>query len=428
MSYPLSYWIKNAKYLSSEGSIQKGHLYIKDGKIDKITPISNPGEKIEQCLFDASNFLTLPGLINAHTHLPMVLFRGLGDDLPLKQWLFDIIFPLESKWEPEEIYIASLVGISELLHSGCTCFADMYFFVDNIVQAVAESGIRACLSLGLTAKDKDQGLQSSEHYFKTYHHSYDQRIAMHLAPHAIYTCPPEYLSDIIALASKLDATIHMHINETKLETLEHFEKFHQQPIETLHDIGLFEQTVLAAHCVHLSIDELNILSKAKNLLVAHNPSSNMKLASGIAPVANMLKNRIKIALGTDGAASNNNLNMFTEMRIASLLSKVAENDPTSLNAQEVLNMTTTVPGKFFGDPLLGTIQENAPADLIFIENHHIHLLPNYNYISNLAYAMKGNEVNTVIINGKLIMQDHSILTFNEKQIKEKFLNIAEKYS
>jgi 5-methylthioadenosine/S-adenosylhomocysteine deaminase len=420
------FWIRNATFLNDSYETSFGHLLIQDGQISKITQ-NDPPHCAKENSIDANNLILLPGLINSHTHLPMVMFRGLGDGLSLQRWLNEIIFPLEAQWSPEEIYLSTMMAIAECIHSGCTCVADMYFFVEEIAQAVHDSGIRAALSLGLVQANGDKGLIQSEKIFHELNRSSDGRITIHLAPHAIYTCPPTFLKEIIKLAESLNAKLHIHLNETQKEIIDHVAQYKKNPIETMADLGMFDLSVMAAHCVFLSIQEMEILKKAKDVLIVHCPSSNMKLASGIAPVSQLRQLGIPVAIGTDGAASNNNLNMFFELRLTSLLAKVSNFDATALSAKETLAMSTTIPGKFLGPCKLGTIQEKAPADLILIDTHQAHCLPSHDVVSNMVFAMNSSEVDTMIVNGRIIMQNKLITSFDEEKIKRQFILSSKKY-
>lgn len=421
-----SYWIKNAHYLNSLSEPCFGHILIKEGLIAKITQQA-PNQSENDYSIDASSFILIPGLINSHTHLPMVMFRGLGDSYSLHRWLNEIIFPLEAQWNSEDIYVSTMMAISECIHSGCTCIADMYFFIEEIAQAVHDSGIRAALSLGLVKSSGDKGLLQSEKLFNTLNGSSEGRVSIHVAPHAIYTCPPSFLKEVIDLAVKLKTKLHIHINETQKEIFDHEVEYKKHPIETMADLGMFDLSVLAAHCVHLNSNEISILKQAKDVLVVHNPSSNMKLASGIAPIFSLQQLGIPIAIGTDGAASNNNLNMFFELRLACLLAKVSNLDATVLSAKEAFKMATSIPGKFFGPSKLGLIEENAPADLLLLEANQAHCLPSHNIASNLVFAMNGSEVDTMIVNGHILMQNKRILAFDEERITKQFITLSKKY-
>jgi 5-methylthioadenosine/S-adenosylhomocysteine deaminase len=421
-----SYWIINAKYLNPKSELCFGHILVKDGFIAEISQ-DLPKLFDSSFFIDANKLIIIPGLINSHTHLPMVMFRGLGDSYPLHQWLNDIIFPLEAQWTSEDIYVSSMMAIAECIHSGCTCVADMYFFIEEIAQAVNDSGIRAALSLGLVQSNGDKGLAESQRIFHKLHGSSHGRISIHIAPHAIYTCPPSFLKEVIALTKSLNTKLHIHINETQKEVWEHEKEYKKHPIETMAEIGMFDLSVLAAHCVYLNPNEINILKQAKDVLVVHNPSSNMKLASGIAPISSYKHLNIPTAIGTDGAASNNNLNMFFELRLACLLSKVSSLDATLMSAKEALEMATIIPGKFLGPSHLGSIEELAPADFIMLDVNQAHCLPTHNILSNIVFAMNGSEVDTMIVNGQILMQNKHINTFNEDKIKEQFIALSKKY-
>jgi 5-methylthioadenosine/S-adenosylhomocysteine deaminase len=410
--------IQNVSLFQNEKTLSKNDILIEDRYIKSID--SGNFYPSSQCseIIDGSRFLAIPGLMNCHTHIPMVLFRGFAEDMNLSDWLTKKIFPLEGKLTEELVYFGALVGIAEMIHSGCTFFADMYFFLEAIAKAVSVSGIRANLSLGLIDQDGDLGLKKSESLFNQYNLSAGERIHIFLGPHAPYTCSLPYLKKISDLAKSLDTGIHIHTNETEKEVFDFIALHHKHPIIALNDLGFFSSPTLCAHCVHMNSDEIEILKEVQAMVV-HNPSSNMKLGSGIAPINKMILRGLNVSIGTDGAASNNQLNMFKEMHLTSLLGKTLDKDGSTLSAETVFDMSTKIPGKYLMKGKTGTISTGSLADLILIPLDCHALFP-IDFISkSMIHSLQGNEVDTVIIDGKIIMKNQKILTFDEKEIRSK---------
>ena len=401
-------------------------IVIEGPRIVQIGNSSEMGEAFERVI-EGEGKLVMPGLVDAHTHLAMVLFRGFADDLPLREWLEEEIWPAERELTPEEIYWASLLGCAELLRSGVTAFADMYFYMDEVARAARESGLRALLAYGMIAKDEaraEQELERGLELVEGWHGAADGRIRVAFGPHAPYTCGETLWERTVELAKQHGLMIHTHLAETASE-VEEFKQGHGiTPVEWLARLGVFAVPVLAAHCVHLDGGDLDILAE-HDVQVVHNPSSNMKLGSGIAPVGKLLERGINVALGTDGAASNNDLDMWEELRLAALLAKVG-GDPTALPAPAALKLATTNGARALGLGE-GGLREGAVADLIILNLNSSHLTPQYNLVSNLVYAAHAGDVETVIIDGKIVMEDGEIKTFNEEEVKIKVKEISKKY-
>jgi 5-methylthioadenosine/S-adenosylhomocysteine deaminase len=404
--------IKNADILIKDNLIYK--ISDKPIEVDKNTKIIN-----------AKNKLIFPGLINSHSHIPMTLMRGFADDLPLKSWLNNKIFPAESKIDPTAVFFGTILGITELIRSGCTTIVDMYFFMEDVVKALDITGFRGLLSLGILDNNEKESLIKSEDFYNKYNNSLEGRIKVYLGPHAPYTCNPKFLKKVTRLAKELNTGVHIHLNETRKEIKEYKIKYNQNPIVEIEKTGIFETKTIAAHCTYLNKDEIDILKK-NDVLVVHNPSSNMKLASGIASIQKLFDENIKLAIGTDGAASNNSLNLWHEMRLSALLSKIKTKNASSLPPNIVLRMASSMPGNYFWNGLIGDIQENKYADIIIIDMNKPNLKPCISVESNLVNAMYGNEVNTVIINGKIIMENNKIIVFDEKEMIKEALNQSER--
>lgn len=405
--------------------IEKGFIVIEDNIIADM----GSGEAKTagyDLVIDGENQVVLPGFINTHTHAAMTLLRSYADDLPLMEWLETKIWPLEDKLTAEDIYWGTMLAIVEMIKSGTTTFADMYFYMDEVAKAVESSGIRACLSRGMVGvgPQSEQAITDSRNLVDKWHNQGDGRITIMLGPHAPYTCPPEYLERVAALASELKVGIHIHVAETSGEVADTVREYGKTPVKLLQDAGLFENHVLAAHCVHLSDDDITILAES-GAGIAHNPESNMKLASGIAPVPKLLAAGIPVALGTDGASSNNNLDMLQEMRTCALLHKVNSMDPTVLPAYKALEMATVNGAQALGlDNQIGKLQKGYKADMIIINLEAAHQIPRYDIVANLVYAGQASDVDTVIIDGKIVMKNRQIVTLNEAEVINKVKKIA----
>jgi len=403
-------------------------LIIEEERIAQVGDSSGVEEASFDRVIEGRGKLVMPGLVDAHTHLAMVLFRGYADDLPLRAWLEGAIWPAERNLRPEEVYWAAMLGCAELLRSGVTAFADMYFYMDEVARAVRESGLRALLAYGMIAPDEAQAereLEEGMRLVEEWHGAAGGRIRVALGPHAPYTCGEVLWRRAVELAREHDIPIHTHLAETGEEVAESLGRYGRSPVEYLEDLGVFAAPVLAAHCVHLSDEDIDILAE-HDVRVVHNPSSNMKLGSGIAPVKGLLERGVVVALGTDGAASNNDLDMWEELRLAALLAKVG-GDPTALPAPTALKLATINGAQALGWEGIGEVKEGMVADLIVLDLNSPHLTPQYNLVSNLVYAAHAADVETVIIAGEIVMEDGEIKRFDEEEVRIKVKEISEKY-
>ena len=415
--------IKNAIILDPEKDINvKKDLLIKDDLIYKID------EEIAQDnvdkIIDAKDKILLPGFVNTHTHLSMALFRGLADDLSLDEWLNDNIWPMEANLNEYYCYIGALLGAVELIKSGITTFSDMYFYMEDVAKAVEESGIRAVLSYGMIdfgdEEKRKAEIEKNMNLFKNCHNTADGRIKVFFGPHSPYTASEELLKEVRKLADENNIKIHIHVSETQKEIDDVSAEKGLRPFEYLDSIGFLGPDVLCAHCVWLSDEEIEIIKK-HDVKISHNPCSNMKLASGIAPVKKLLDNDICVAIGTDGASSNNNLDIIEELKTASLLQKVSTLDPEALNSDEALAMGTIEGAKALGlDDEIGTIEVGKKADLILIDTNNANMIPDSSKLSsNIIYAANGFNVDTTICNGQILMENRQLTTLDEQDIYKK---------
>lgn len=407
--------IENVKILTmADGEVIKnGNIYIENEKIKKIT-----SDKIDFSYdkkIDGKNYLAMPGFVNAHTHVGMSLFRNFSDDVELMTWLNEKIWPLEDKLIEEDVYWASLLSHAEMIMTGTTSFADMYYFEDQTIKALEKSKMRAQISRGLTLEDKDYTkIKENIDLFKKYENSQDGRINIAFGPHAVYTTDKNYLKEINKYAKKYKMPIHIHLSETKTENTDCMKRFNQSPTEVFEECGIFENKTIAAHGVYLSDKDLDILSKY-DVSVVHNPSSNLKLSSGFLDCTRVINKKINLAMGTDSSASNNNLSMIKEISLTSLVSKY--NNPQNLKAYDVLKMATINGAKALGlDDKIGTLEEGKLADIILIDLNNPNHTPQNNLISSLPYSTFDKDVSYVIINGDLVYDDKKFVYLNEKEI------------
>lgn len=422
--------IHNVNVITQNGVQREATILVQDGHIRSIRTGDTAAKLLQGFtgeIFDGKGMLAAPGLINTHTHIAMGLFRNYADDLELMDWLQNAIWPIEAKLTGEYVYWGTQLGIAEMLRSGTTCFSDMYFFMEETAKAVAETGMRAVLSRGLAgvSPTAQEALKENTDLFKKWHGFEENRIKVMLGPHAPYTCPEAYLRQVADLAKELGAQVHMHLCETKNEVETCIKEKGRTPIAYVNDLGIFDTGCVAAHCVHITPEDMDIMA-AKNVRVAHNPQSNLKLASGIAPVPELLSKNIVVGLGTDGSASNNNADMLEEVRLAATLHKARLYDPLAIPAQEALNMGTVYGAKVLDYDDLGVLAPGYKADIVLYNTEGIHWLPRYNDIASLVYAANSSDVDTVFIAGKCVMKHRELLTIDEEKLRSE-IHKAETY-
>lgn len=404
--------------------LRDASVFVQDGVIKQIGKnVRGPADSE----MEGKGKIALPGLINAHTHLSMVLFRGFADDMVLQDWLQEKIWPLEAKLNGEACYYGALLGLAEMILSGTTSFVDMYFYMEDVAKAVAESGLRGFLSYGIidlfdSAKAQMER-EKSKKFLDFINNLNNRRVRFAVAPHAPYTCSAETLLWAKEFAEENDAILNIHLAETRKEQAD-FQKQHgMRAAEYLDKIGALSRKMLAAHCVWLTKSEVALLGKA-GVSVAHCPVSNMKLASGgVAPLPEMFEAGIPVGLGTDGAASNNALDMFETMKVCALLHKVHRWDPTVLNAQNVLDLATIGGAKALGvEHEIGSLVEGKRADIILVDANSPNMNPVYGgdtVIADLVYSASSANVDTTIVDGQVLMQNRQLATIDLPQIIRK---------
>ena len=422
---------------SSKTQVPSGAVAVRGQKILEVGPESKLRARYESSsTIDCHGKVLMPGLVNAHTHVPMTLLRGLADDLRLDVWLMGYMMPVEREFvSPQFVRLGTSLACAELIRSGVTTFADMYYFEDDVASATAEAGMRGVCGESVMkfptpdAKFYEESLEYSREFIKKW--KGHPLIVPSIAPHAPYTCTSEILRASAELAMEFDIPLQIHISETQLE-VENMRRDQGMPVVPwVKKQGLLEAKILAAHCVWIDDGEMRTLLHAHSG-VAHNPSSNLKLASGAAPVKRMLDNGLNVGIGTDGPASNNDLDMFEEVRLAAFLAKTTSNDPTALPAQQALEMSTSMGARalHIGD-ITGSIEPGKRADLILVDLSRLHSSPHFQRDPNAAYAQlvysaKSSDVSDVMVDGKWLMQDKVLLTINESEILREAQDYARK--
>jgi len=417
--------VTNGTVVTVDGNrriIERGAVAI-DGRdiVDVGTSATIAAKYRGRVSIDAAGSVVMPGLINTHTHAPMVLFRGLADDLALMDWLQKYIFPAEAKTvSPEFVRAGTRLAALEMIESGTTTYADMYYFEEEIGRATKAAGLRGVLGETIIqfpvpdAKTPAESLARAEKFAQEFRN--DELIRPAVAPHAMYTLDPETLKACRALADRLNIPVIVHLAETKDEIKTADEKYHATPTAFLESLGFWGPRTLAAHGVHLSPADIAILAK-RGVGVSHNPESNMKLASGIAPVEALRAAGVHVGLGTDGAASNNDLDMFEAMRQAAFLHKLVNNDPRAVPAPVALEMATIGGARAIGmEKEIGSLEAGKRADLLIVSMSSARQTPMYDPVSHLVYVTRGDDVRTTIVNGKILMRDRKVLTLDARQV------------
>ncbi len=427
--------IKNAYIVTinkQNSLIENGALVIKKDIILAIGKTSDILDKYKsEKIIDAHQKIVMPGFVNAHTHLAMTVFRGMADDIELSKWLYDYVFPAESKCvTPETVEAGTELALAEMIKSGTTCFNDMYYFQDITAQIAKKTGVRGYINEGLldfevaNSKSPQQGIDYTNMLIEKYKN--DDLIKVGVGAHSTYTCSDELLKKAKKIADQNNTILHIHVAETKWEFETICKEKNATPIGYLNNLNVLSDNVVIAHGVWLNDNDIDILSK-KGVSVIHNPECNMKISSGVAPLSKLMSKNITVGLGTDGVASNNNLSMIQELHTMSLLHKINSMNPTAIPAQTAVKIATIESAKAIGlSDKIGSLEIGKKADIIFLDKNIINAVPVYNVFSVIAYALYGNEVTDVIINGKEIMRNNKILTLNEENIISKIKLLSKK--
>jgi len=410
--------------LDEERPLIEGWMAIEDDRIAAIGEGEPPAELLASAAetLGGRGLLFLPGLVNTHGHAAMSLLRGYADDLVLQDWLQNHMWPMEAKFAGDDVYWGAALAAVEMIKSGTTTFLDMYDHMDRVGEVVAGSGMRAVLTRGMIglapAEVQAAKLQDAVSFAKTWHGAADGRISVMMCPHAPYTCPPDFIVKVVEAAHELGLPLHTHMSETRFEVEQNVRDYGLRPPEHLDKLGFFSRPALVAHAVHLTDEEIALLAE-RGVSVSHNPVSNLKLASGVARVPELLAAGITVGLGTDSAASNNNLDLFEEVRLTALLHKGVSGNPTVVPAAEALRLGTTYGAKALGLAGAGGIGRLYPgmkADFIAVSTEKSHFTPRTDLISHLVYAASGSDVQHAWVDGRQIMRDRQLLTLDEERI------------
>lgn len=412
---------------SDEGSsAERGDIAIENGHIRSVGAV--PENFTAEKIIDARGSLALPGLVNSHTHVSMSLLRNLADDLELMDWLQNKIWPIEAKMGPEEVYIGASLSMIEMIRSGITAFADMYFDMDQVAKAATEAGIRANCAVGLTGDQKAacEKLKVFRDFHSAYHGSGNGLVQVDIGPHAPYTCDDGCMEEAAKAAADLGCGVHIHLSETEGEVRECKEKYGISPIQLAEKTGLFEGRAIAAHCVFVDDTDIEILAR-KGVHVVHNPTSNLKLASGFAPVARMIDAGVDLAIGTDGPSSNNNQNMLEEIHLSAILAKAVARNPKALPAPQALEVASRGGSRALGlEEKSGSIEAGAPADLFLLSTEGSHMQPLNDPIAAVVYGAAPSDIHTVICAGNPLMQDGKMLHLDEEAILKEARNVMKR--
>lgn len=413
--------IKNGTFavLDADRPVVHGYMLVEGDTISYIGEERPEGVEGAETL-DGKGLLFLPGLINTHGHAAMSLLRGYGDDMVLQTWLQEKMWPMEAKFTAADVYAGTALSVLEMLKGGTTTFLDMYDHMDEVAKVVEESGIRAVLmrgAIGLCSpEEQDQKLKEAIAFAQNWHGKAEGRITTMMSPHAPYTCPPAFIEKFVQAAHDLDLPMHTHMSETRAEVEQNVNDYGVRPVEHLLKLGMFSRPTLLAHAVHLTDEEIDIMA-AHGVTISHNPGSNLKLASGVTRVPELLKKGVVVSLGTDGPASNNNLDMLEEIRLAALIHKGVSGDPTAVPALEALKMGTEYGAKSVFLQNTGKLAAGMKADIIALNTEQAHFLPRTDYISHTVYSAGAKDVEHVWVNGKQVVKHGACLTLDEERIR-----------
>ncbi|GMK46177.1 N-ethylammeline chlorohydrolase [Paenibacillus glycanilyticus] len=416
-------WIENGLFvtINDANEVFRGHMVVTDNRITYIGAEAPTGldEQVER--IDGSKLAFMPGLINTHGHAAMSLLRGYSDDQNLQVWLEQKMWPMEAKYVDQDTRAGSALAIVEMLKTGTTAFVDMYDRMDQVAQMVEQSGIRGALTrgvIGLCPEEIQQAkLKEAIAFARDWNGKADGRITTMISPHAPYTCPPDYIEKFVQAAHDYDLPVHTHMSETLAEVEQNVRDYGSRPVEHLDKLGFFSRPALVAHAVHLNDEEIALLAE-RNVAVSHNPVSNLKLASGVARVPELLRAGVTVSLGTDSVASNNNLDLFKEIKFAALLHKGISGDPTVIPAMEALRMGTVYGARsIWQEGSIGQLAEGMKADFIAIDLEQPHYYPLTDIVSHLVYSGSGQDVKHVWVDGKKVVHNGECTMMDEEKIR-----------
>jgi len=416
--------IKNADILTMDDEftiLNNQVICIQDNKIVYIGE-DEPFFFLPNRIINAKGKIVMPGLINSHTHCAMTLMRNRSNDLPLERWLSEGIFPVEANLTYKDVYSGAMLGITEMIKNGITSYLDMYYIHEASLEAISQTGIRANLSYGVStsSKVKELGKQGAEEYCKNFvinnKKAFKGRVNTSIEVHSVYLVDEPELVLSAQMAKETDTLIHIHLHETETEVENCIKKYGLTPIQVCEKIGILSNKVTAAHTVHVNDDDMALLRDRK-VIPVHNPSSNMLLGSGFADISKMIGMGITPALGTDGAASNNTLDMFKEMHLAALIHKGYKHNSSAISAKQILKMATAYGSKALGFDDCGIIKKDMLADLIIVNTDSVNMTPYHDPVSALVYSARATDVDTVLVNGEILMQNRELISIDEQKVK-----------
>lgn len=420
-----NYQIEHGVILTCDGTTiaaDKKTIYVREGKVT-FTPFK---ETEEYELIHADRRLVMPGLINMHTHAYMTMMRNYADDVPFEKWLFDKVMPVEDNLPVEAAYWTSMLGFLEMIQTGTTCFTDMHMYHRQAALAAREAGMRAYIGRGLVGEDLyEDGFSRFKQALEERDEFESDTLKFVLSPHAIYTCSERLLRQVAEAAAEQKMLKQIHLSESQTELNDCLKNHGKTPVQYLNDIGFLDGSTILAHCVQMQGDDLDII-RDSGAAVVTNVASNAKLGNGIAPLSQMLEKEIHVCVGTDGAASNNTLNMFREMGLLSLMHKAYTRDCLAVPSDYIVKAATYNAGRALHNPEIGVIREGSAADLIFLDLDAPSLYPNNNIVSSLCYSANGSEVDSVMINGKFVMRGRELLTIDKERVYYEVGKIVEK--
>lgn len=415
-------WIKDGLFVTmqDEAKLISGHMVVTNDKITYIGEALPPDLSADAEVVSGKGLVFMPGLVNTHGHIAMSLLRGFADDQNLQVWLEQHMWPMEAKFTEADTRAGSRLSIAEMLLSGTTTFVDMYDRMDIVAEEVSTAGIRGWLMRGVIGfgsdEEKAAKLNEATQFVKNWNNQANGRIKTMLAPHAPYTCDPEFITKFVDASHQLQVPLHTHMSESRAEVEQNIKDYGKRPVQHLYDLGFFDRPALVAHAVHLTDEEIMMLAE-KQVSVSHNPISNLKLASGIARVPQMLAAGVKVGLGSDSSASNNNLDLFEEIRMTALLHKGTTYDPTIIPAYQALQLGTKLGAEsIWSGHEVGTLEVGKKADFIAINIDQPHFFPRTDIVSHLVYSANGRDVQHVWVDGKQLVKNRQLLTMDYEKL------------
>ncbi len=411
--------------VEDSANIEKKDILINDNIIEKIEKDIDKNIEIDEKI-NAKNMLVMPGLINTHTHLAMSIFRGYKTDKKLMDWLESAIFPVEDKLKPEDIYWNSYLSCLEMIKSGTTTCNDMYFGMNKTIEAIKATGLRGMVAWCIKDDSIKDKVEKTREYAKIYNQDKNSKIKICVSADAPHTCNPDTIKLCVNLAKELNTGLHIHLAETLDEESKIKSRYNKRSTEYLNDLNVFDVPVVLAHGIYVSDSDIKILKKIKGG-ISHNPISNCKLSSGICDVVKLRKNGINIGLGTDGIGSTTTMDMFEEMKTAAYLQKINTMEPKSISAYDILKMATIDGAKVLGmENEIGSLEPGKKADMIFIKTDKLHMCPANDVCANLVYSSNGADIESVMIDGEVIMQNRKMINLDEKEVMHQVKKIAKR--